>query len=94
MKQRLGVAMAIANFPKLLILDEPTNGLDPGMEEMCELIKSLPNEYGITVMISSHILDEMEKMVTNIGIINKGQLFEGTLGELKKNNHPTIQFKT
>ncbi len=75
MKQRLGVAMAISSFPKLLILDEPTNGLDPaGMEEMRELIKILPKEYGITVMISSHILDEVEKMVTSIGIINKGHM--------------------
>lgn len=96
MKQRLGVAMAISNFPKLLILDEPTNGLDPaGMEEMRELIKILPKEYGITVMISSHILDEMEKMVTNIGIINKGHMiFEGNLKEFKKSSHPSIYFKT
>lgn len=96
MKQRLGVAMAISNFPRLLILDEPTNGLDPaGMEEMRELIKSFPKEYGITVMISSHILDEMEKTVTNIGIINKGHMiFEGSLEEFKRNSHPVISIRT
>ncbi|HHV26676.1 MAG TPA: ATP-binding cassette domain-containing protein [Tissierellia bacterium] len=96
MKQRLGVAMAISSFPKLLILDEPTNGLDPaGMEEMRELIKTLPKEYGITIMISSHILDEVEKMVTSIGIINKGHMiFEGSLDEFKRNSHPSICFKT
>lgn len=96
MKQRLGVAMAIINFPKLLILDEPTNGLDPaGMEEMRELIKSFPKEYGITVMVSSHILDEMEKIVTNIGIINKGHMiFEGNLAQFKRSSNPSIYFKT
>ena len=65
MKQRLGIAMALAQFPKLLILDEPTNGLDPaGIEEMRELIKMLPEKYGMTVMISSHILSEIDQMAT------------------------------
>jgi ABC-2 type transport system ATP-binding protein len=96
MKQRLGVAMAISNFPKLIILDEPTNGLDPaGMEEMRKLIKTLPKDYGMTVMMSSHILDEVEKVVSSIGIINKGHMiFEGSLAELKRDNHPSIYFKT
>lgn len=75
MKQRLGIAMALARFPKLLILDEPTNGLDPpGIEEMRELIKMLPKQYGMTVMISSHILSEIDQMATVVGIINQGCL--------------------
>ena len=74
MKQRLGIAMALARFPKLLILDEPTNGLDPaGIEEMRELIKMLPKQYGMTVMISSHILSEIDQMATVVGIIKIGR---------------------
>lgn len=86
MKQRLGIALAIIKFPKLLILDEPTNGLDPaGIQEIRELIKSLPQKYGITVIISSHILSEIEQMATTVGIINKGKLlFEGQLTELEE----------
>lgn len=85
MKQRLGIAMAIIGFPKLIILDEPTNGLDPqGMDEIRELIKSLPEKYGTTIMISSHILDEVEKMVDVIGIINNGELlYEGSIDNFK-----------
>ena len=84
MKQRLGIALAIIKFPKLLILDEPTNGLDPaGIQEIRELIKSLPQKYDMTVIISSHILSEIEQMATTVGIINKGKLlFEGQLTEL------------
>lgn len=75
MKQRLGIAMALARRPKLLILDEPTNGLDPaGIEEMRELIKVLPKRYGMTVMISSHILSEIDQMATVVGIISQGNL--------------------
>lgn len=75
MKQRLGIAMALAGFPKLLILDEPTNGLDPaGIEEIRELIKALPQKYGMTVMISSHILSEIDQVASSIGIINHGEL--------------------
>ncbi|MCB5153441.1 ABC transporter ATP-binding protein [Streptococcus mutans] len=86
MKQRLGIALAIIKFPKLLILDEPTNGLDPaGIQEIRELIKSLPQKYGMTVIISSHILSEIEQMATTVGIINKGKLlFEGQLTELEE----------
>lgn len=84
MKQRLGLAIALLNKPSLLILDEPTNGLDPnGIIEMRELLKQLQREQGITILISSHLLAEIEKLVTHIGIINKGQLvFQGTLDEL------------
>ena len=75
MKQRLGIAQALLGNPELLILDEPTNGLDPsGIIEMRELIKSFPEKYGITVLISSHILSEIELIATHVGIINKGKL--------------------
>lgn len=96
MKQRLGIAMAIAGFPKLLILDEPTNGLDPaGIEEIRELIKSLPSKYGISVMISSHLLSEIDQMATTCGIINHGELiFQGSLKSLHAYSSPSVAFKT
>lgn len=74
MKQRLGIAIALLNNPKLLILDEPTNGLDPlGIEELRNLIKSSPKK-GMTVILSSHILSEVEQMADHIGIISNGKL--------------------
>lgn len=74
MKQRLGIAVALLNDPQLLILDEPTNGLDPvGIEELRELIRSLP-EKGITVILSSHILSEVQQIADHIGIIAGGVL--------------------
>lgn len=84
MKQRLGLAEALLSFPKLLILDEPTNGLDPaGIQEMRELIRSLPKEYGMTVIVSSHLLSEIDQMAEDIGIIANGRLmYQGELGEL------------
>lgn len=84
MKQRLGIAMALLHSPSVLVLDEPTNGLDPsGIVEMRELLKRLNKEHGITILISSHLLSEIEKLVTEVGIINQGKmLFEGSLGEL------------
>jgi lantibiotic transport system ATP-binding protein len=84
MKQRLGLAIALLNQPNLLILDEPTNGLDPnGIIEIRELLIKLNKEQGITILISSHLLSEIEKLVTHIGLIHKGNmLFEGTLNEL------------
>jgi ABC-2 type transport system ATP-binding protein len=86
MKQRLSIAMALLHEPKLLILDEPTNGLDPnGIIEVRELLKKLNAENKITVLISSHLLSEIEKLVTHVGIIHKGEmLFQGTLDELHK----------
>jgi len=86
MKQRLGIAMALLGKPRLLILDEPTNGLDPaGIQEMRSLIASMPERTGATVLISSHLLSEMEQMVTQVGILNHGKmLFEGPLQELQK----------
>jgi ABC-type multidrug transport system ATPase subunit len=84
MKQRLGLASALLGFPKLLILDEPTNGLDPaGIQEMRELICSLPKKYGMTVIVSSHLLSEIDQMAEDIGIIANGKLmFQGTLPAL------------
>jgi lantibiotic transport system ATP-binding protein len=85
MKQRLSIAIALLHKPSLLILDEPTNGLDPnGMIEIRELLKRLNQELGTTIVISSHLLTEIEKLVTHVGIINKGRLvFQGQLDELK-----------
>lgn len=81
MKQRLGIAIALLNNPELLILDEPTNGLDPfGIQELRELIKSFP-EKGITVILSSHMLSEVNQIADHIGIISAGVL--GYEGELK-----------
>lgn len=84
MKQRLSIAIALLHEPQLLILDEPTNGLDPqGILEMRSLLKKLNEEQGITIVISSHLLAEIERLVTHVGIIDKGQLrFQGTLKEL------------
>ncbi|HEY4205507.1 MAG TPA: ATP-binding cassette domain-containing protein [Puia sp.] len=84
MKQRLGISIALLNDPLLLILDEPTNGLDPeGIIEMRELFRQL-NRQGVTILISSHLLGEMEKLITHAGIIHKGELlFQGTLDELR-----------
>lgn len=84
MKQRLSIAVALLHSPSLLILDEPTNGLDPsGIIEMRELLKTLNKEQGITIVVSSHLLPEIEKLVADVGIINKGKmLFEGPLDEL------------
>ena len=85
MKQRLGIAMAILGNPKLLILDEPTNGLDPaGIQEMRKLICALPKERNMTVIISSHLLSEIEQMADQVGIIHHGRmLYQGTLADLE-----------
>ncbi len=87
MKQRLGLAGALIGKPPILILDEPTNGLDPaGIHEIRSLIRSLPDRYDCTVLVSSHLLSEMERMADYIGILNRGHLlFEGTLDELEAN---------
>jgi lantibiotic transport system ATP-binding protein len=84
MKQRLAIALALLPNPELLILDEPTNGLDPnGIIELRRLIKQLNKQYGMTIVISSHILSEVEKTVSHVGIIYKGKmLFQGTLSDL------------
>ena len=84
MKQRLGIAIALLHNPSLLILDEPTNGLDPnGIIELRALLKKLNEENKMTILISSHLLSEIEKLVTHLGIIQKGKLlFQGKLDEL------------
>lgn len=86
MKQRLSLALALLPKPELLILDEPTNGLDPaGILELRNLIKKLRDEEGITFLISSHILSEVERMVNRVGIIYKGRMrFQGSLHELHR----------
>jgi ABC-2 type transport system ATP-binding protein len=84
MKQRLAIGMTLLGDPELLLLDEPVNGLDPtGMTEIRQLLMKLNKEKGITIFISSHLLSEIEKMCTHIGIIHKGEIqFEGTIEEL------------
>ncbi len=86
MKQRLAIAMALLSEPELLLLDEPVNGLDPnGIIDIRKLLIKLNQEKGVTIFVSSHLLSEIEKMCTHVGIINKGILrFEGTIEELSK----------
>ena len=108
MKQRLGIAMALLGSPKLLVLDEPTNGLDPagpftlegnfafaaGIQEMRELIRTMPAATGATVLISSHLLGEMEQMVEHVGIIDHGRmLFEGPLTELQRHSKGALTLR-
>ena len=95
MKQRLGIAMALLGRPKLLILDEPTNGLDPaGIQEMRALIRNMPAATGATVLISSHLLGEMEQMVEQVGIIDHGHiLFEGPLTELQRHSRGNVTLR-
>ena len=95
MKQRLGIAMALLGSPKLLILDEPTNGLDPaGIQEMRTLIQNMPAATGATVLISSHLLGEMEQMVEQVGIIDHGHiLFEGPLNELQRHSRGNVTLR-
>jgi len=85
MKQRLGIAIALLHDPELLILDEPTNGLDPnGIIEIRQLLQKLNQQQGKTILVSSHLLPEVEKLATHVGIIHQGQLrFQGTLPELQ-----------
>ncbi|WPC43444.1 ABC transporter ATP-binding protein [Clostridium sp. JS66] len=95
MKQRLGVALALIRNPEILILDEPTNGLDPfGIQEIRKLIIDLSKNHGMTVLISSHILSEIEAVADNVGIINEGKLiFQGPMDKLKhiSNNAKSLE---
>lgn len=96
MKQRLGIALALLSDPKLLILDEPTNGLDPnGIIEIRELLMRLTQEHGKTVFISSHLLAEIEKMATHVGIIDNGSmLFQGSIKDLESISQPMVNIET
>ena len=95
MKQRLGIAAALLGSPRLLLLDEPTNGLDPaGIQEIRELIRDLP-EHGITVLVSSHLLAEIDQMATDVGIIDKGHLiFQDSLVIPHEHSRSRILFQT
>lgn len=95
MRQRLGIAQALLGSPKLLILDEPTNGLDPaGIQEMRQLISDMPRLCGATVLISSHLLSELEQIVDYVGIINRGKLlFQGKLTELQQHSRGDIELR-
>ena len=96
MKQRLGLAAALLGFPKLLILDEPTNGLDPaGIQEMRELICSLSGQFGMTVLVSSHLLSEIDQMADHVGIIREGELvFQDTLAALHARSRHHLALRT
>ncbi len=89
MKQRLSIAIALLHRPALLILDEPTNGLDPnGIIEIRDLLKTLNRDHGVSIIISSHLLSEIEKLVSHVGIISKGNImFQGTLDDLINKQH-------
>ncbi|ACV07339.1 MULTISPECIES: ABC transporter ATP-binding protein [Micrococcales] len=95
MKQRLGIAMALARDPALLILDEPTNGLDPaGIEEIRMLLVDLAGR-GITVMVSSHLLDEIDKMASVLGILSSGtMIFQGSRDQLFEQSVPDLIIET
>nr|WP_294944918.1 ABC transporter ATP-binding protein [uncultured Mucilaginibacter sp.] len=96
MKQRLGIALALLSDPKLLVLDEPTNGLDPnGIIEIRELLVRLTRDHNKTVFISSHLLAEIEKMATHVGIINNGELlFQGSVKDLEAISQPQVYVET
>ncbi|MFC0523028.1 ATP-binding cassette domain-containing protein [Pontibacillus salicampi] len=95
MKQRLGIAIALLGDPDLLILDEPTNGLDPsGIQEIRQLIKRLAHERGITVLISSHLLGEVDQMADYVGIISEGKLiFQDRIEKLRQRAQAKIRFQ-
>ncbi len=92
MKQRLGIAVALLSSPDLLILDEPTNGLDPsGIQEIRELIKELPKS-GMSVVVSSHLLSEIDQMATQVGIINNGRMiFQDSIASLHQKRKPLLK---
>jgi len=96
MKQRLGIALALLSDAELLLLDEPTNGLDPnGIIEIRNLMSELTVKHNKTILVSSHLLNEIEKVATHVGILNKGKLlFQGTINELQTFNTPVVEIQT
>ncbi|RZK40492.1 MAG: ATP-binding cassette domain-containing protein [Pedobacter sp.] len=96
MKQRLGIALALLSDPELLLLDEPTNGLDPnGIIEIRNLMIELTTKHGKTILVSSHLLAEIERTATHVGIINKGELlFQGTINDLHGLSKPMVRIET
>ena len=96
MKQRLGIAAAIMGRPRLLLLDEPTNGLDPaGIQEMRQLIRSLPERFGMTVVISSHLLGEIDQVADYVGIIRRGEMvFQDSLHALHVMSGSSLALRT
>ncbi|MDD3363142.1 MAG: ATP-binding cassette domain-containing protein [Hespellia sp.] len=96
MKQRLGLAGALLGNPNLLLLDEPTNGLDPaGIQEMRSLICTLPERFGMTVLVSSHLLSEIDQMATHVGILDQGELlFQDSLSALHESSRPNLRIHT
>ena len=95
MRQRLGLARALLGRPKLLILDEPTNGLDPhGIRDMRQLIGELPEREGVTLLVSSHVLAEVEQVATHLGLMHEGKLLiQAAVAELKASQARTVRFR-
>ena len=93
MKQRLGLAMALLAQPELLVLDEPTNGLDPaGIHEVRQLLRAMPSEHGVTVFLSSHLLSEVEQLATHVGILSQGEMvFQGTIETLSERRQSRLR---
>jgi len=92
MRQRLGLALALLGNPNLLVLDEPTNGLDPaGIHEVRTLVRNLPKTRGVTVFLSSHLLSEVEQVATHVAILSQGKMqFEGTLEDLRRRTQSIV----
>jgi ABC-2 type transport system ATP-binding protein len=95
MRQRLAIALALLNRPRLLVLDEPANGLDPaGILDMRRLLRALATEHGITVFVSSHQLGEVEQVASHVGVLHEGRLrFQGTMAELRARQRPRVQLR-
>lgn len=95
MKQRLGIACALIGSPELVVLDEPTNGLDPaGIHEIRDLIRRMPREHGITVLVSSHLLAEVDQMATSVGVIHSGRLIsQGPIEELRARSRGHVRLE-
>lgn len=95
MKQRLGLALALLAEPELLVLDEPTNGLDPaGIHEVRQLLRSMPAEHGVTVFLSSHLLSEVEQLATHVGMLSQGTLvFQGPVATLADHRQSRLRLR-